>query len=89
MGSGVARRDPARVTPKVNWRMHTMFKVCCSKGLHDQSTIFDFFFGPAMNTKMGVVIYMYLNIPHIIFIPNIHIYMVHGLNPYGQVFWLI
>ena len=33
-----------------------------------QSTIF----GPDMKTEMGVVIYMYLNIPQIILIPNIY-----------------
>ena len=62
MGSGVARRDPDHVTPKVNLCIHTMFKVCCSNSLYGQSTIFGFiiFFGLDMDTEIGVVIYMYL-----------------------------
>ena len=30
------------------------------------------FFGPDMKTEMGVIIYMYLNVPHIILIPNVY-----------------
>ena len=55
MGKGVARWDPAHVTPKVKLCMHTMFYVCCSKGLSFQSTLW-----PDINTEMGVVIYMHL-----------------------------
>ena len=48
MGSGVARGDPAHVTPKVNLCMHTMSLVCHFKDLYNQSTIFVvFFFGLA------------------------------------------
>ena len=78
MGSGVARRDPTHVTSKVNLCMHTMFQVCCSKGLYDQSTIFGFF-GPDMNTEMGVVIYMYLK--HSPVYINSKYIWVHGLIP--------
>ena len=35
------------------------FKVCCLKALYAQSTILVFFW-PDMNTKIDVVIYMYL-----------------------------
>ena len=38
-----------------------------------KSTIFGFLGGLTW-TQMGVLIYMYLNIPQIIFIPNIYIY---------------
>ena len=58
MGSGIARRDFAHITPKVNLFMHTIFKsvtlrVCMAK------VPFLAFFGPDMNTEIGVVIYMY------------------------------
>ena len=43
MESGVARRDPALVTPEVNLCTHTMFQVCRSKGLYGQNNIFGFF----------------------------------------------
>ena len=58
MGSGVARRDPAHVTHKVNLCMHTIFKsvaprVCMAK------VPFLALFGPDMNIEIGVAIYMY------------------------------
>ena len=34
------------------------------------------FLGPDMSTEMGVVIYMYFNIPQIILIPNIYGFIV-------------
>ena len=72
MESGVARMNPAHVIPKVNLCMHTIpCFFCRSKGLFGQSTIFGFYW-PDMNTEMGVVIYMYLNILQIILIPNIY-----------------
>ena len=59
MGRGKTRRDSAHVTTKVEWCMHTMYLVCCSKGLSGQSTIFVDFFLPDIK-KMAVVIYLYL-----------------------------
>ena len=44
MGKGVTRRDSAHVAPQVKLCMCTMYYVCCSKGLSDQSTIFGPFF---------------------------------------------
>ena len=78
MGRGVARRDHVHVTPKFKLRVHTMFKsvtprVCLAKVPFLAS------FGPDMKTEMGVVIYMYLNIPQILLIPNIYGFM--GLIP--------
>ena len=43
MGKGVARRDPTHVTPKVKLCIHTIYQVCRSKGLFDQSTIVGLF----------------------------------------------
>ena len=59
MRRGVTRRDSAHVTPKVKLCMHTVFKVCCSKGSSGQ-ILFLAFLGPVIETEMGVVIYMYL-----------------------------
>ena len=62
MGSGIAMRDPAHVTPQVNLCMHTMF--CMSVASRDCMAkvpfLFCFFGGPDMDTEMGVVIYMYV-----------------------------
>ena len=44
------------------------------------------FLGPDIITEMGVVIYVYLNIPQIILIPNIYGFM--GLTPLVQLFLL-
>ena len=58
MKSGVARRDPAHITSKVNL---CMFQVCRSKGsMAKVPFLAFFFFGPDMKTEMGVVIFMYL-----------------------------
>ena len=49
-------RDSTHVTPKVKLCMHTMFLVCCSKGLVGSTLIF--FLGPDIKTLMGAVIYI-------------------------------
>ena len=38
-GRGVARWDPARVTPRVKLYMHTKFKICSSKGYSGKNAI--------------------------------------------------
>ena len=58
MERGVARLDPARVTPKVKLYVHSMFYVSLSKDLSGQSIVFGLF-RPDMNTEMGVIIYVY------------------------------
>ena len=78
MVSGVARKDPTHVIPKVNLCMHTVFQVCHSKGLYGQSTIF----GTYMDTEMGVVIHMYLKHCRD-YIDSKYIW-VHGLNSLGS-----
>ena len=83
MGSGVARRDPTHVTPKVICVCIPCFKsiaprVCMAK------VQFLEFFGPDMNTEMGVVIYMYLKHPPD-YIDSKYIW-IHGLIPKVQVF---
>ena len=74
MGSGVAKRDPAHVTHKVNLCMHTMFKSVTPRVCMAEVPFLAFFGGPDMNTEMGVVIYMY--IPQIIWIPNTYGFLV-------------
>ena len=56
------------------------------QGVDGQSTIFGLFGGPDIKTEMGVVIFMYLNIPQIILIPIIYGFM--GLTPLVQVYLL-
>ena len=78
MGKGVARRDPTHITLKVKLYMHTMFYVCCSKGLLAKVPILAFF-RPDMNKEKGVVIYMYLkHSPDYI---DSKFIWVHGLTP--------
>ena len=73
MESGVARMNPAHVIPKVNLCMHT---IPCFRSVAPRVCLAKVpslaFIGPDMNTEMGVVIYMNLNIPQIILIPNIY-----------------
>ena len=71
MGRDLARWDPAHVTPKVKLCMHTMFKFVAPRICMAKVLVLAFWGGPDMNAEMGVVIYMYLNIPQILLIPNI------------------
>ena len=59
MGSGVVRRDPAHVTPKVNFMYANHVLSRSFQGFVRPKYIFGGFFGPDMDTEMGVVIYMY------------------------------
>ena len=56
MKNGVAKRDPAHVTSKVNL---CMFKSVAPRGRWPKYHICPLF-GPDMKTEMGVVIFMYL-----------------------------
>ena len=86
MGKGVAWRDLAHVTPKVKLCMHTMFLICCSRICWPKYHFFAFF-GPDMNTEMGVVIYMYLkHFPNYIDSKYIWVYWCNSL---GSSFFLL
>ena len=81
---GVARWDPTHVIPEVSCVCLLCFKSVPQRVCLDEVPFLSFF-GPDMNTKMGVVIYMYKNIPQIILIPNIYGFM--GQTPLIKVFF--
>ena len=63
MGSGVARRDLTHVTPQSQFVYAYHVLSLSLQGFVCRKYNSVFFLGPDMNTEMGVIIYMYLNIP--------------------------
>ena len=79
MGRGVARRDPAHVTPKVKCGCRPCFK---SVGPRAGKVPFLSFFGLDMKTEMGIVVFMYLkHSPDYI---NSKYIWIHGSNSLGS-----